>query len=232
MKTRSSVVTGGANFTKHSSFERWMRKEMADLENNQPFWRTSRERNIKAIEIYEVLLKNFHIYHNGCWDCIDINCYWNKTIYTAFSRLIFLRREQFHEEFFEDVDRIIDAFVEKNNDLVYLYAKSTYTKEETIKLCEYYKKYYDTISPSAGKVIDTSILAKCSEDFSKCRLIHRQLGEYTPLCVIKIIDEWWAATKIQRWASNIIYQPAVYPAANRIVMRELIKDGLGDIFDE
>jgi len=230
MKTRSSVRSAVPTFTRQSSFMEWARENLSNIES--PARYTKREKTLRAIEIFECVLKNFHLYDNGCLECVDTNCYNNSLIFSAFSRIVYLRRERVDEEFFQDIDKIIDAFIEKNNDLIYFYANLTYTNEETIKLCEYYKKYYDTISPDVCVFICTSMKEKCGQDFSKCRFVYSRLGKYTPICITDAIDEWWAATKIQRWATNILHQPAVYPMANRIVMRDLAKEGLGNIFTE
>ena len=131
MKTRSSVRSAVPTFTKQSSFMEWTRENLSNIES--PARYTKREKTLRAIEIFECVLKNFHLYDNGCLECVDTNCYNNSLIFSAFSRIVYLRRERVDEEFFQDIDKIIDAFIEKNNDLIYFYANLTYTAIMHIK---------------------------------------------------------------------------------------------------
>ena len=229
MKTRSCIATGAPTFFSILSFEAWLRIQLSDLQTK--VWTSKKEKTLKVMEVHEAVLKNFHLYNNGCQNCNDIECCWNNIIFKSFENLVFLRREQVDEEFREDMDNLIDGFLEKNNDLIYLYARSTYTEEETINLCQYYKKYFFTLSRYAGEETDRLMIEKCNGSFLNCRFIYRLLGEYyAPPQIIEMMDEWWAATKIKRWFRNIIHQPAIYPAAERIVWRSIENDGFAHIF--
>lgn len=240
MKTRSSVRSIAPVFNKKDSFTNWMRNKLLEVQQQRreviqalgkacPVYI---ENNISAIEMFECVLKNFHLFRNGRIYNYDHEDSHNKFLFTAFKRIVYLRREQIGEEFFEDVDSIIEAFIQKNTCFLDSYAESINTEEEEIKLCKYYKKYSNKLSFSTALKMEDFMRHNFNKDFSKCIRVYSSLGENTPEYIIEKIDRWWAATKIKRWFRAIIHQPSVYQVAERIVWRSIEDAGLKDIFAE
>lgn len=221
------------SFNKKISFRDWVQEKFSEIEERRerPDVSTEELTNL-AIKIFECTLKNFHLFRNGRSCNYDPECLRNQFIYASFRRLVFLRREQAKKEFFEDIDSIIEGFIEKNTDLLSTYVSSINTEEEIFKACKYYKKYCNKVSSSTTLIMEDFMRHNFNGDFSKCIRVYSSLGEDTPEYIIEKIDRWWAATKIKRWFRNIIHQPSVYPAAERIVWRSVVKDGLDHIFTE
>lgn len=220
-------------FNKKISFRDWVQEKLSELEERRRRPDVSTEElNILSIKIFECTLKNFHIFRNGRSCKRDPECPRNEFIYACFRQLVFLRREQAKKEFFEDMDILIESYIEKNTTLLCTYVSSINTEEEIFKACKYYKKYRKEFSLETIVIMTNFLIDNFNEDFPKCIRIYSQLGENTPLCIVRYIDKWWAATKIKRWFKDIRYKPSVYPAAERIVWRSIVNDGIDHIFTE
>ena len=230
MKTRSSVRSTVPIFNKKKSFIRWAQEKLSENQEYQKTALSTEGRTISVIKFFECALKNFHLFRNGRIYNYDPEGSHNHFLFCCFRRIVYLRREQAGEEFFEDMDSIIEGFIQKNTCFIDTYAESINTEEEEIKLCKYYKQYRDKLSLSAIFKMEDFMRRNFNNDFSKCIRVYSSLGEDTPEYIIEKIDRWWAATNIKRWFRDIIHQPSVYPAAERIVWRSIEDAGFAHIF--
>ena len=212
MNSQSSNRSIVPTFTDFHLFADWIRKNLLELEKYNKTGVSKKERADLAIKIYNCILENFHLFDSSH----------NSFINTVFSRLVYLRREHVEKEDFKDIDRIIDSFIEKKNNLVCTYVESIETKEELIKFCKYFKKYHDNLS-GRKLLIELLLTQKFFEDLSKIILIYHHLGSYAPPRFIYNYNKIKRVKKVFWKWKEITYQEGK-PAQKARLKREMDMD--------
>ena len=214
------------------------------------------ENSQNAIEFiknyYETFCDNMGLYNYGCHYCPEESCSANKKIFSIFHQLIDFRNNSIlNIEICNLIDILITDYVHKCPSVAEYYfdnfiVDDNINDDNFIVLC----KISDTIKDqlirgskfgfnnffiqSVDFVITRDISNIVYYDINKInkiKLMIKHIKYKIPEDIINYIIEYFKAKKIQRWFKNIRYKPSIYPAGERMALRQLEKEGLDDIFN-
>ena len=188
-----------------------------------------------SLHIFNFILDNhFSLFneHCRCYTSSSIECYcgdceYNKHFFDSFEFIIqHFRRARFKKDkVTENENRLVNRYIEKFPEIIKLYSCNIEHDFERVDIIDKFKRYCDLFSFSAGFKTLENMKKDCETNMEGSKIYVKEFLEYIPDAV-NMLYRHHNARKIQRWFKNIRYQPAIYPAAMRIELKKLERDGI------
>lgn len=192
-----------------------------------------------SLRIFEFVLGHFHLFDDRCRSytssssivCNCGGCEYNREFFDSFEFIVqnFRRKISKKRAVVEKENRLINRYIEKFPEIIKLYSCNIEYQFERLDIIDKFKRYCYLFSFSAGYEALKNMKKDCETNMEGSKIYVEEFLEYIPDAV-DMLYRHHNARKIQRWFRKIRYQPAIYPAAEKIVMKNLESDGLGNIF--
>ena len=152
--------------------------------------------------IHEPQLSN----HNKVKICECRDCKYNLNFVESFEALVrsFRRKRFINKRKIDKENSLIDKYIEKRPDLIYIYSYDIQHSFERLDLIEKFKIHSSRFAFSVGFKTLENMKKDCENNMEASKVYVKEFSEYMP-DAINMLHRHYNARKIQRWFKKIRY---------------------------